>query len=172
MAFNLSNLINLVFVTVLGTFYFMSEQVSLPQLFVHFCYGSTIALLLIPLHEVLHAIAYKYVGATKTSYMANLKKFYFAAMAHNFVTSRSEFRIVALLPFACISAACIAILPFLPPAWAFTAASTLLTHTVFCSGDFALLSYFEIHQAKRPITYDDAHNKISYFYAADTSQTG
>jgi hypothetical protein len=33
-----------------------------------------------------------------------------------------------------------------------------------CSGDFGILSYFELHKDKEVVTYDDIENKISYFY--------
>jgi hypothetical protein len=44
------------------------------------------------------------------------------------------------------------------------AVGTLLLHTAFCSGDFALLSYFEKHRARKVVTYDDVPSGVSYFY--------
>lgn len=127
-------------------------------------YGIGLSFTLIPLHEYVHALAYKYVGASTTSYDANLKKFYFMAMADQFVANKKEFRIVALAPFIFISLCCIVGLFFVPQIWAFTLWGILFAHSSFCSGDFGLLSYFESHQDKEVITYDDKANKISYFY--------
>ncbi|MBK9716025.1 MAG: hypothetical protein IPO85_00595 [Saprospiraceae bacterium] len=45
-----------------------------------------------------------------------------------------------------------------------TISSVLLAHTAMCSGDFGLLSFFDFHKDKEPVTYDDVENKISYFY--------
>lgn len=165
--FKLSNIFNLVLLTGLASYSYITGSALVSDLFVHFCYGTTLSFLLIPLHELLHGAAYKYVGAPKTSYVANLKKFYFAAVAHNFVASRDEFRIVALLPFLCISVLCLAGVAFLHPHWAITAATTLLVHTAFCQGDFALLGYFEFHKKRAPVTYDDALEKVTYFLTRD-----
>jgi len=48
--------------------------------------------------------------------------------------------------------------------WVFTILGILLIQTAFTSGDFDLLSYFEFHNDKEIVTYDDKSSKISYFY--------
>lgn len=45
-----------------------------------------------------------------------------------------------------------------------TLTGALLAHTAMCSGDFALLSYFDCQVDKQVVTYDDREKKISYFY--------
>jgi len=132
--------------------------------FTHFSYGLAIAFLLIPIHEYIHVLAYKSQGAVNTSYDANLKKFYFMALANHFVANKKEFRIVALAPFVVINATLLALLFFATQLWTFTILGILLTHTAFSSGDFGLLSYFDFHKDKDIVTYDDVENKISYFY--------
>lgn len=69
----------------------------------HYCFGSTVSFLLIPIHEYIHVLAYKYVGASETSLDCNLKKFYFMALADKFVANRKEFTLIALAPFVVIS---------------------------------------------------------------------
>jgi hypothetical protein len=133
--------------------------------FTHFSYGLAMAFALIPLHEYIHVLAYKTQGADKTSYDANLKKFYFMAIADKFVANKREFQIVALAPFVVVSATSIILLFFTGPLWSFTILGILLTHTAFSSGDFGLLSYFDYHKDKDIVTYDDKENRISYFYA-------
>ena len=122
------------------------------------------SLLLIPIHEYLHALAYKYLGATRTSFDANLKKLYFMAIADQFVMDRNEFRIVAMTPFAVISFLCLVLFIFSTDLWTYAILGMLLTHTLFCSGDFALLNYFEIYKDKELVTYDDKSERMSYFY--------
>lgn len=141
------------------------QSFKLLDMLLHISYGFSLSLLLIPIHEYIHALAYKYVGATTTSYDANLKKFYFMAMADQFVANKKEFRIVALAPFVVISLSCITGLVFAPKIWAFTLWGILFAHSSFCSGDFGLLSYFDFHKDKEVITYDDKANKISFFYS-------
>lgn len=137
---------------------------SLGDRFTHFSYGLAIAFGLLPLHEYIHVLAYKSQGATNTSYDANLKKFYFMALADKFVANKKEFEVVALAPFIIITTALIFILFFVNSEWTLTVACVLLAHTAMCSGDFGLLSYFEFNNEKQVVTYDDIENKISYFY--------
>lgn len=149
--------------------YFFVDGYNLPgynlgDRFTHFSYGLAIAFLLLPLHEYIHVLAYKSQGATNTSYDANLKKFYFMALADKFVANKKEFEIVALAPFTIITTVLTVLLFLVNPDWTLTIIGALLTHTAMCSGDFGLLSFFEFHKDKETVTYDDVENKISYFY--------
>jgi len=131
----------------------------------HFLYGFGFALLVLPLHELLHGIAYKMVGAPKVSYGGDIKKFVFFAVADNFVVSYREFRFVALAPFVVITSIAIGMCFVLPISWAYTMLGVILVHSMFCGGDFGLLSFFREHRQQEVITYDDVANKVSYFYS-------
>ena len=141
-----------------------TDNFNLGDGFTHFSYGLAIAFGLIPLHEYIHVLAYKSQGALNTSYDANLKKFYFMALADKFVANKKEFRVVALAPFVVITTILILLLFFTSQIWTFTIFGVLLTHTAFSSGDFGILSYFDFHKDKNIVTYDDKANGISYFY--------
>jgi len=130
----------------------------------HYFIGFSIAFLLVPLHEYIHVLAYKSQGAKITSYDSNIKKFYFMALADKFVANKNEFRIVALAPFISITIILLLLLTISSYNWLLTILGILLCHTAMCSGDFALLCYFEFHSDKEVVTYDDVENKISYFY--------
>lgn len=143
---------------------FGNLDVHLGERFTHFCYGLALAFTLLPLHEYIHVLAYRSQGATRTSYYANLKKFYFMAVADQFVTNKKEFEVVALSPFVVISALLITLFLTLHSVWSFTAVGALLMHTAMCSGDFGLLSYFEFHRDKEVVTYDDRASGLSFFY--------
>lgn len=143
---------------------FNKPNFDLGNRFTHFGYGLAIAFALLPLHEYIHVLAYKSQGATNTSYDANLKKFYFMALADKFIANKKEFEVVALAPFVLITTVLIILLFVVNPNWTLTIMGILLTHTAMCSGDFGLLSYFEFHKDKEIVTYDDVENKISYFY--------
>lgn len=129
----------------------------------HISYGLAIAFGLVPLHEYIHVLAYKSQGAKNTSYDANLKKFYFMAMADQFVANRKEFRVVALAPFVVISGILLLVLPFSGQLWSYAILGTLLTHTAFTSGDFGLLSFFDFYKNRNIVSYDDKAGRISYF---------
>ena len=130
-------------------------------------YGIAIAFLLIPLHEYIHVLAYRYVGAKDTSYDYNLKQFYFMAIADKFVISYEEFKIVALAPFLAVFLLGILMLPFISIAWWYFPLGMVLTHSAFCSGDFGLLNYFEQHKDQELVSYDDKTNKLSYFFVKE-----
>ena len=143
---------------------FNSENYSFLTKFSNLSLGLALALLLVPLHEYIHVIAYKINGATNTSYDAKLKKFYFIALADKFVANKREFQIVALAPFLIISIILIGIIFLVNENWRLSIMATLLAHTAMCSGDFGLLSYFAYHSDKDIVTYDVVENNISYFY--------
>lgn len=140
-----------------GEFRFSTE-------FTYFSYGLLSTFLLIPLHEYIHVLAYKYVGAKNTSYDMNLKKFYFMAMADKFVANAKQFKIVALAPFVVISSMCLISIFFVSGYWIYFSIGIFFTHSLFCSGDFGLVNYFETHADKEVYTYDDKAAGISYFY--------
>lgn len=152
----------------LAGFFFVKDfnlpNYNLGDKFIHFAYGLAIAFALMPLHEYIHVLAYKSQGATNTSYDANLKKFYFMALADKFVANKKEFEIVALAPFITITSLLIVFMFIVSSNWTLTIIGVLLTHTAMCSGDFGLLSYFEFNKNRQVVTYDDTENKISYFY--------
>ena len=160
-------LINIVFFSLIVATYFFyhdNENFSFGEVLIHFFYGITITFLLVPLHEYVHVLAYKYVGAKNTSYAANFRKFYFMALADKFVANKKEFQIVALSPFVFVALICLILLFVVTIFWKFTVLGILLCHTAFCSGDFGLLSYFDYQKNKELLTYDDVEKGISYFY--------
>jgi hypothetical protein len=134
-------------------------------------FGLAVALLLIPLHEWIHVLAYRSAGARETSYAAQWKKFYFMALAHRFVANEKAFQRVALAPFVVITAGFTLAALILPAPWNALPVGTLILHTAFCSGDFALLSYFEKHRNRQVVTYDDVPTGMSYFYGKPTATT-
>jgi hypothetical protein len=163
---------NLLIFGVAGYFFvagFGTPEVSTSERFTHFCYGLTLAFTLLPLHEFIHVLAYRSQGARHTYYDANLKKFYFMALADQFVANKKEFEVVALSPFVVISALLITLFVVLYSVWSFAALGALLMHTAMCSGDFGLLSYFEYHRDKQVVTYDDRASGLSFFYGKNNA---
>jgi hypothetical protein len=162
--FNVFNIIIVAIIVFCFLIYHGNEQFSIGRGLMYFCNGIGLAFLLIPLHEYIHVLAYKSQGALHTSYDAHLKKFYFLAIADQFVANKKEFRIVALVPFVEISTLLIVGCFFTNPYYTLLLLGTLLTHTACCSGDFGLLSYFDFHHDKEIVTYDDKEKKMSYFF--------
>jgi hypothetical protein len=126
--------------------------------------GFSLAFLLVPFHEYLHGFAYRYVGAQNVSYGADFKKFVFYALADKFVANEKEFQIIALTPFIVITTLAILSYFIVPTNWSYMILGLIFTHSLFCGGDFGLLSYFLEHKDKNIVTYDDVANKVSHFY--------
>jgi hypothetical protein len=166
--FNLAGIIGtLVYIIVL----IRDGNISIGNSLSHLSYGIALTFLLIPLHEFIHVLAYKSQGAVNTSYDANLKKFYFLAIADKFVASKKEFRIVALAPFVVISIGLFVLFPFVTINWQISLLGIFITHTACCSGDFGMLGYFDYHKDKIILTYDDKEEKTTYFYAVHQTES-
>lgn len=130
-----------------------------------FLYGLIISLtIVIPFHELIHALGYFLLGARKIRFGAVLKHFAFYAAADDFVANRNAFIFLALSPFVIVSLLNVAGFVFVHGYASYTYISVLFFHATMCAGDFAMLSYFEFHRDKELYTFDDVGKKISYFY--------
>lgn len=127
-------------------------------------------IVLLPLHEWLHGVAYRLHGARDIRYGVNLRKLYAYAVAHNFVIGRRGFAWVAITPFLVITAGLV-VATVIFDAHRFFLAGVLLLHTAGTSGDFAMLNYLWLHSHREVYTYDDADSHTSYFYARRCSAT-
>jgi len=163
----ISNLLLLALVVYLIVVDYSFPEYAFDERFTHLGYGLVLAFALLPVHEYIHVLAYRWQGATNTSYAANLRKLYFMALADKFVANRKEFVLIALAPFVVILLLLVAGIIFTSQLWSITFAGTLLMHTGMCSGDFGLLSYLQFHKHKDVVTYDDVPNGISYFYGKE-----
>ncbi|MFW6289436.1 MAG: DUF3267 domain-containing protein [Mariniphaga sp.] len=121
--------------------------------------------LLILIHELLHALAFKITGARKVSIGSYFKKFIFYAEADRHVLNRKQFTLVALTPFLTVKAITLAgvIITLGHPVmyfWIFV----MSAHSLFCAGDIGMLDYFYRHRDSNLFTFDLKAEKKSYFY--------
>jgi hypothetical protein len=141
------------------------SEMNTVSLLKQFLYGLIISMtIIIPVHELIHAIVYFLLGARKIRFGAVLKHFAFYAVADDFVVRRAGFIFLALSPFIIVSILNLLGFILVPGYAAYTYISVLFFHATMCAGDFALLSYFECHRDKEIYTFDDVKNKTSYFY--------
>ena len=144
------------------------DDMNAVSLLKQFLYGLVISLtIVIPVHEMIHAVGYFLLGARKISFGAALKHFAFYAVADDFVAGRRGFIFLAISPFLIVSLLNLAGYIFVSGYASYTYISVLFFHATMCAGDFALLSYFEFHRDKEVYTFDDVPNKTSYFYYKD-----
>ena len=121
-------------------------------------------ILIIPFHEVLHIIPYYISGARDIRVGMDLKQYLFYVTAHRYVASPVQFISVALIPFIFISLMLIILILFLPALWKWSLSSFLFVHATMCSGDAALLNFYYVNRGKKIYTWDDADEKMAYFY--------
>ncbi len=120
---------------------------------------------LLPLHELIHGLGYKLVGAKAVSYHADWRKLTFYAAADGFVASTREFCGVALAPFTIINAGLVLGYVLAEPPVAWVCLGALWLHTGGCAGDFALVNFLYKHRRQALVTYDDVGAAKSFFYA-------
>lgn len=116
--------------------------------------GFAVFFVLVPIHELIHGIGYRLVGARKVSYRVVWRKFVVYAMADRFVTRRRSFVALALAPFLLINSALIVLILVTQGGWSAVLTGALIMHTAGCSGDFALISYFYTFWHRYPVTFD------------------
>lgn len=155
---------------VVGIFFFTSSimiafQSSLIPLYYSiaaliFCFS-----ILIVIHELLHGIALKIVGAKKVTYGGYLKKFIFYAEADQFVINRKQFAFVALTPLFVIKLITLIGVVFLfnQPIFFFLI-FVMSAHSLFCAGDIGLLSIFYKYKNSEIYTFDVKEEKTSYYF--------
>ena len=120
---------------------------------------------LIILHELIHAIAYRLQGAGKITFGAIWHKFIFYAAADKQVIDYPTFKIVALAPFAIVKIVSILLAIYFwntPLAYFFM--SLMCIHSLFCAGDMAMLAFYNLHPGKEIYNFDDLSQKKTFFY--------
>jgi hypothetical protein len=120
--------------------------------------------LCIPVHEFLHIIPYFLTGARRIRVGMDLKQFIFYVTAHRHVSTPGEFRFVAILPFFLISLILFFLTLSLPGLWKWSLSVFLFVHTTMCAGDFAMLNFYWLNRKKKIYTWDDADQKMAFFY--------
>jgi hypothetical protein len=136
-----------------------------PKILLHTLTGLIILpVLSIPVHEVLHIIPYWLQGARDIRAGMDLSQYLFYVTAHRHVASPGEFRFVAMFPYLIISTVLILLIPLVPDLWKWSLSLFLFLHATMCAGDFALLNFYFLNRRKKIFTWDDAEEKVAFFY--------
>ena len=121
--------------------------------------------MLIALHELLHGIALKLIGAKNIHYGGYLKKFIFYAEADRHVLNRKQFALIALTPLFVIKIiSLLGIIVFFGHPAANFFILLMCAHSLFCAGDIGLLSLFHKSPNTEIFTFDVKTEKKSYYY--------
>jgi hypothetical protein len=143
----------------------ISGYYPLKNILLHSMLGLVIfPILIIPLHELLHIIPFFLTGAKDIRVGMNLKQYIFYVTAHRHVATSGQFKVVALIPFILVTLVLLFLIIFLPGLWKWSLSVLLFVHTTMCAGDFALLNFYWLNRRKKIYTWDDADEKMAYFY--------
>jgi hypothetical protein len=120
-------------------------------------------LLLMPIHEAIHALVFKALGAPDVGFGYSLKSLIIYAYAQRFVMTLRENAVVAAMPFLVITTGLVLawmVWPSLGLIWGII----LLFHSLACLGDYVLVQYAVKNRHRIVFTYDDLDERKSYFY--------
>ncbi len=121
------------------------------------------SLLIIPIHELLHGLAYRILGARKIIFGADLEQMIFFVTANCYPVSGKQVHLLTMTPFIIINLITIAVTVYIFPGGILFSAFFLLSHNIMCIGDFAISGYVS-SIAGKVYTFDEPEKKISYFY--------
>ncbi len=163
--FYISNIIFFVFLLLHILNSFFTGDYSLGDLFLSGLVGFIVfPILLIPLHEFLHAVAYKIIGAPRIRIGMSLSQYVFYVAADKFVAGFFEMIFVAIVPFVLISALFVYLFMVVDSGISTALLMSLFAHGTMCIGDFAVLSFFIENGRSKLITFDLYEEKKAYFY--------
>jgi hypothetical protein len=120
-------------------------------------------IVILPLHELLHAAAYRLAGARDVRWEYSARMAAVWVIAHHFVAETRAFLFVALAPFVVLNALLIA-LAIVFPQYAVFLLFVLLWHLHGSIGDWSLMNVVWLHRDRGFWTYDDAEAGRSFFY--------
>ena len=124
---------------------------------------ATLVIVILPLHELLHAAAYWAVGARDVRWEWSGRMMAVWVIAHRFVVGRRAFLVVALAPFVVLNALLLAGMVVFPHIAVYLL-FVLLWHVHGSIGDWSLLNFVWIHRERGFWTFDDAVAGKSYFF--------
>lgn len=143
----------------------ISGYYSMKDIMLHSFLGFIVfPLIIIPFHEILHVIPFLFCGARKIRAGMDLKQYIFYVTAHRHVTTARQFSFVALVPFISVTFTLIIMVFSLPGLWKWSLSALLFVHATMCAGDFAMMNFFYLNRHRKMYTWDDADEKMAYFY--------
>ena len=122
-------------------------------------------LVLLPLHELIHAAAFRLAGVKDIRFGFTLKELTLYTIAHNSPLSAPAFPLAALAPSLALTPPLLAAALW-SPELRVIALALLALHTSAAVGDIALVNYFYLNRGLRIWTFDDADSRETFFYAA------
>lgn len=132
------------------------------------CLGMVLGyLVLLPLHESAHALAYRALGYRNVSIRYDWRRLTASCIADLQVVDARRFATVCLAPFLLLNPVLLAAAAASAGPVQALCAGALLLHIGACSGDVALLNILWLGRGRPLFTYDDQKLKETRFIALD-----
>lgn len=128
------------------------------------------SILIIPIHELLHGLAYRILGAKKIIFGADPGQMIFYVTADRYTVSGKQIHLLTFTPFLIINILTLLISFLLFRESLLFSAFFLLSHNMMCIGDFAI-SGFVSREKGKVFTFDEPEKKMSYFYKMTEANT-
>ncbi|HEU4725776.1 MAG TPA: DUF3267 domain-containing protein [Candidatus Eisenbacteria bacterium] len=143
-----------------------SSDTSMLEAFPTICLGMVMGyVLLLPIHEIVHAGAYRLVGASNVRIRYDLRRTTALCIAPGEVLSGTRFLLVCLAPALLINPILAVVTAIAPVGTvALGVSGALLLHIGACSGDIAFVNYLWLHRGRQLYTLDDATRPRTAFY--------
>lgn len=151
------------FFVIMTTAFFILSSSPIIYRFIYAGLGVVLTFVLVPLHEYIHLLTYKYFGAKKVTITTHFRKWYVLTHADQFVVGKREMKWIALMPFMILSICGLAILWFVNDLFQLSISALLMFHTSLCHADFLVLDYFSRSEDKI-VMYDDVKEGVTYIY--------
>ncbi len=156
------NMLIFLFFMMTTIFFFMSRDSLIARL-MFVAFGVLTAFLLVPLHEFIHLLTYKYLGATNVTIVPYIRYGYVLTLADQFIVGRQEMKWIALMPITIISGTGLAFLVVANDHWQIFVSAIILFHATLCLADFRILDYFLTNKSNI-VMYNNIRDRVTYIY--------
>jgi hypothetical protein len=134
----------------------------------YICLGMVLGyLVLLPVHETIHALAYRALGYGTVSIQYEFRRLTAYCIADRQVVDAGRFAVVCLAPFSILNLFLVVAVAMASGVPQVLLAGALLLHIGACSGDIALVNLLWLNRDRRVFTYDDQSNAESRFIACE-----
>jgi hypothetical protein len=125
-------------------------------------------LVLVPVHEGAHALAYRSLGADAITLRYQWRRLTAMCAADRVVIDKRGLVLVALAPLVVVTPLVALFAWFLPDAWSVLSAGATLLHVSACSGDVAMVNWLWLTGRPDVYSYDDVPaGRTHFFFPAD-----
>ncbi len=135
------------------------------EAFANLCLDMSLGfVLLLPIHEGMHGLAYRSLGASNVRVVNRWRSLTAYCAADRFVVGGRTLAWVGIAPFLVLNSILLIATLITPGVWPVLFAGALFLHVGACSGDVGLLNWLWLRGTASTLSYDDTTAGKSYFF--------